>query len=92
METVKINLTLNRETREVEVLRRKLGNDKVQLVAVVKMVTTTGTKVHVGSLYMFEKTGEQNYTTRDSHAVFYSGMRGNGHGTPSRMRWIGFND
>jgi len=89
---MKIKLTLNGVTKEVEASKWNTNDRGETLVMVggIDLVTTTGNKTHRGVVYIWTKPGQDTYTARDISDYGYHGMRGNGRGASSRMRYIGF--
>lgn len=90
METTRIRLTLDREEREVEARLINGAQDKYLIVYGIALRTMQGQKTHRGFLWLKARAPGHHYSTRDITDIGYSGMRGNGHGTPSQFRYIGF--
>ncbi len=90
METTRIQLTLNREEREVEASLFKGAQDTYLIVYGIALRTTQGQKTHSGYLWLKAQAPGHRYSTRDITDIGYSGMRGNGSGLRSQFRYIGF--
>lgn len=80
-----ITLTLNGETRTVSAM----VCPQYLIVGGIQMVTSSGTRAHIGGIYLKPKAADF-YGSADIIHVNYHGMRGNGSGMRSRMRYIGF--
>lgn len=85
---VEITLTLNRVTKKVTGIMWGWKKDEITVYG-IDMMTTSGTKVHKGSLKFKRKEGDV-YTDRDIGGIYYFGMIGSGHGRTSRFRYVGF--
>lgn len=81
-----IKLTLNGETREV--VASDWGD--YWMAYGIELVTQHGSKKHSG--YISLRKGKDCYLLNDIISYGYHGMRGNGSGSPSQIRWIGFSD
>jgi hypothetical protein len=81
-----IALKLNGETRSVE------ASDYGNWISVhgIVLVTQTGNKQHIGQIDLNQQGENHIYSERDIIGCSYWGMRGNGSGQRSRMRYIGF--
>lgn len=92
-EEIEISLTLNNVTRKVVAkVAQFTWNTKGLFVNKIEMMTSSGTKKHVGWMYLRIVEGQTEYSLKDAMDVRYSGMRGNGHARPSSFRHIGFAD
>lgn len=83
---IRISLTLNGETREITA--RPSSDGRLVIAYGIDMMTTHGAVTHRGNLYLRPRE-DANYTERDIVGYWYLGMRGNGHGQRSRLRFVG---
>lgn len=91
LEHININLTLGRETREMDATVFVWGNGSADLiVGPVALVTSKGNKTHRGTLHLKADASRTDYTAKDITDANYPGMRGNGHAVRSTFRHIGF--
>lgn len=86
MEQIKINVTLNGETRPVDAC---VFHPSVYVYRIA-MVTSHGEKTHLGTIAFKYVEGKSDYTDRDINYINYSGMRGNGNAKRSKFRYVGF--
>jgi hypothetical protein len=82
---INITLSLGKEKRDVAAYDH--GNTLV--VYGIEMWTSHGKKAHVGYALINKKEGH-DYTMKDVISLGYHGMRGNGSGSMSKMRYVGF--
>lgn len=87
MENIKIKLTLNGVTKEVEASKFDFGSGPSIRVYGLRVVTTSGGKVHCGSARVVINEANE-YTLADLRDISYHGMRGNGHARKSRFRSV----
>jgi hypothetical protein len=89
--TMPITLTLHNETRTVEAYSSASGIGPVVTVYGIELVTSCGSKKHIGSLTFRAKAPGAAYTLADVWSIDYHGCRGNGSNTAkSRFRYIGW--
>ena len=91
METKTISLTINGETREIEVRVCEHGIiGTYYAVSGIEMQTTTGKQRHHGTAHIRKPGDRAEFTEHDLTDLCYHGMRGNGHARTSRLRYVGW--
>jgi hypothetical protein len=90
MNTITINLTIGKETREVQAIVEERGLHTFVHVSNLMITTSHGNQQHKGWADFLYKEGVTDYKLSDACDVRYPGMRGNGHAQKSMLRNVSF--